>query len=41
MDILRKEASKQGMRTLRESVIEKFWQGITTIEETLSITFEE
>jgi len=41
MDTLRKEAIKQGMRTLRESAIEKLRQGVTTIEEVLSVTLEE
>lgn len=41
MDILRKEAARQGMRTLRESAIEKLRQGVTSIEEVLSVTLEE
>ena len=41
MDTLRKEAARQGMRTLRESAVEKLGQGVTTIEEVLSVTLEE
>jgi len=41
MDILRKEATRQGMRTLRESAVEKLRQGITTVEEVLSVTLED
>jgi len=41
MHALRAEATRQGMRTLRESAIEKLPQGITTVEEVLSVTLEE
>ena len=41
MDTLRKEAARQGMRTLRESAVEKLRQGVTTVEEVLSVTLEE
>ena len=40
-DTLRKEAAKQGMRTLRESAMEKLRQGVTTIEGVLSVTLED
>jgi len=35
---LRAEATRQGMRTLRESAVEKLRQGVTTVEEVLSVT---
>jgi len=41
MHALRAEATRQGMRTLRESAVEKLRQGVTTIEEVLSVTLEE
>jgi len=41
MHVLRAEATRQGMRTLRESAIEKLRQGLTTVEEVLSVTLEE
>ena len=41
MHALRAEAIKQGMRTLRESAIEKLREGVTTVEEVLSVTLEE
>jgi len=41
MHALKAEATRQGMRTLRESAIEKLHQGITTVEEVLSVTLEE
>ena len=41
MHVLGTEATKQGMKTLRESAIEKLHQGVTTVEEVLSITLEE
>jgi type IV pilus assembly protein PilB len=41
MHTLRAEAIRQGMRTLRESAIEKLRQGVTTVEEVLSVTLEE
>jgi len=41
MHALRAEAIKQGMKTLRESAIEKLRQGVTTVEEVLSVTLEE
>ena len=40
-DTLRKEAAKQGMRSLRQSAIEKLRQGVTTIEGVLSVTLED
>ena len=41
MDTLRKEAARQGMRTLRESAIGKLRQGVTSMEEVLSVTLED
>jgi type IV pilus assembly protein PilB len=41
MHTLRAEAIRQGMKTLRESAIEKLRQGVTTVEEVLSVTLEE
>ena len=41
MHALRVEATRQGMRTLRESAIEKLRQGVTTVEDVLSVTLEE
>jgi len=41
MHALRTEATRQGMRTLRESAIEKLRQGVTTVEEVLSVTLQE
>ena len=41
MHALRTEASRQGMRTLRESAMEKLDQRVTAIEEVLNITLEE
>jgi len=41
MHALRDAATRQGMRTLRESAIEKLRGGVTTVEEVLSVTLEE
>jgi len=41
MHTLKAEAIRQGMRTLRESAVEKLRQGVTTVEEVLSVTLEE
>jgi type IV pilus assembly protein PilB len=41
MHALRAEATRQGMRTLRESAMEKLRQGVTTVEEVLSVTLQE
>ncbi|TET87961.1 MAG: type II/IV secretion system protein, partial [Dehalococcoidia bacterium] len=41
MHTLRAEAVNQGMKTLRESALEKLRQGVTTLEEVLSVTIEE
>ena len=41
MHALRAEATRQGMRSLRESAVEKLRQGVTTVEEVLSVTLEE
>ncbi|MFQ6067208.1 MAG: GspE/PulE family protein [bacterium] len=38
---LRSEAARQGMKTLRESAIEKLRQGVTTVEQVLSVTLED
>ncbi len=36
--IIKQQAAKEGMRTLREVAIDKLIAGITTIEEVLSVT---
>ena len=41
MHALRAEATRQGMRSLRESAVEKLRQGVTTVEEVLSVTLED
>lgn len=41
MHTLRAEAIRQGMRTLRGAAVEKLRQGVTTVEEVLSVTLEE
>ena len=41
MHTIRTEATRQGMKTLRESAMEKLSQGVTTVEEVLSVTLEE
>ena len=41
MDILRKETARRGMRTLRESAVEKLRQGVISMEEVLSVTLED
>jgi len=41
MHALRDEATRQGMITLRESAVEKLGQGVTTVEEVLSVTLDE
>lgn len=38
---LRMKAREEGMRTLRESAIDKLLQGITTVEEVLRVTWEQ
>jgi len=38
---LRVEATRQGMRSLRETAIEKLRGGVTTVEEVLHVTLEE
>lgn len=39
--VIREEARKGGMMTLREAAAKKVLNGITTIEELLRVTFEE
>jgi type II secretory ATPase GspE/PulE/Tfp pilus assembly ATPase PilB-like protein len=41
VDDIRKYATSQGMKTLREDALEKHKQGITTKEEVLRVTSEE
>ena len=41
VDVIRTKAREEGMRTLRESAIEKLLQGTTTIEEVLRVTWEQ
>lgn len=38
---IRAKAREEGMRTLRESAIDKFLQGITTYQEVLRVTWEQ
>jgi len=41
MSLIRNKAREEGMRTLRESAIEKLLQGVTTYEEVLRVTWEQ
>jgi len=41
VDAIRAKAREEGMRTLRESAVEKLLQGVTTPEEVLRITWEQ
>jgi general secretion pathway protein E len=41
IDMIRTKAREEGMRTLRESAIEKLLQGITTYQEVLRVTWEQ
>ena len=41
VDAIRAKAREEGMRTLRESAIDKFLNGITTFEEVLRVTWEQ
>ena len=41
IDALRAKAREEGMRTLRESAIDKFLAGITTYQEVLRVTWEQ
>ena len=41
VDEIRAKAREEGMRTLRESAVEKFLNGITTYEEVLRVTWEQ
>jgi general secretion pathway protein E len=41
LDAIRTKAREEGMRTLRESAIDKLLQGITTFEEVLRVTWEQ
>jgi type II secretory ATPase GspE/PulE/Tfp pilus assembly ATPase PilB-like protein len=40
-DDIKAYAVKHGMRTLRDDALEKFFNGLTTLEEVLSVTSEE
>ena len=40
MTLIRNKAREEGMRTLRESAMDKFFQGITTYQEVLRVTWE-
>jgi general secretion pathway protein E len=40
MTLIRHKAREEGMRTLRESAIDKFLQGVTTYQEVLRVTWE-
>jgi type IV pilus assembly protein PilB len=39
--VIREEARKHGMMTLREAAVKKVLDGVTTMEELLRVTFEE
>jgi general secretion pathway protein E len=41
VDAIRRKAREEGMRTLRESAIEKLMQGVTTYQEVLRVTWEQ
>ena len=41
VDAIRAKAREEGMRTLRESAVEKLLKGITTFEEVLRVTWEQ
>jgi general secretion pathway protein E len=41
VDALRSKAREEGMRTLRESAVEKMLKGITTYQEVLRVTWEQ
>jgi general secretion pathway protein E len=40
-DAIRTKAREEGMRTLRESAVEKLLKGTTTYEEVLRVTWEQ
>jgi general secretion pathway protein E len=41
VDALRAKAREEGMRTLRESAVDKLLKGLTTYEEVLRVTWEQ
>lgn len=41
VDAIRRKAREEGMRTLRDSAIEKLMQGVTTYQEVLRVTWEQ
>jgi general secretion pathway protein E len=41
VDALRSKAREEGMRTLRESAVEKMLKGVTTYQEVLRVTWEQ
>jgi general secretion pathway protein E len=41
VDAIRAKAREEGMRTLRESAIDKLLKGVTTYEEVLRVTWEQ
>ena len=41
VDAIRAKAREEGMRTLRESAVEKLLKGITTYQEVLRVTWEQ
>jgi type II secretory ATPase GspE/PulE/Tfp pilus assembly ATPase PilB-like protein len=41
VDALRSKAREEGMRTLRESAVDKLKKGITTYQEVLRVTWEQ
>jgi general secretion pathway protein E len=41
VDVIRAKAREEGMRTLRESALEKLLKGVTTYQEVLRVTWEQ
>jgi general secretion pathway protein E len=40
VDAIRTKAREEGMRTLRESAVDKLLKGVTTYQEVLRVTWE-
>ena len=41
VDTIRAKAREEGMRTLRESAVDKLLKGVTTYQEVLRVTWEQ
>ena len=41
VDAIRAKSREEGMRTLRESAVDKLLKGVTTYEEVLRVTWEQ